>query len=82
MTSQILRAPGSREDRGATAAEYGLLVAAIAAVVTSTVFGFGHTIGITFHRTYTSYSCATATGTGPHPPGCPGPGRSSARPRR
>lgn len=40
-----------REDRGATAVEYGLLVAAIAAVIVGVVFGFGSIVNDTFSRT-------------------------------
>ena len=45
--TRILR----RDDRGATAVEYGLLIAAIAAVIVAVVFGFGSTVFDAFSRT-------------------------------
>lgn len=41
----------SANDRGASAVEYGLMVAAIAAVIVGVVFGFGHMVSRTFSQT-------------------------------
>lgn len=41
----------SRRDRGASAVEYGLLVAAIAAVIVGVVFGLGHLVHEAFSTT-------------------------------
>ncbi len=41
MKSRIRRVATSAGDRGASAVEYALMVAAIAAVIVAVVFGFG-----------------------------------------
>jgi pilus assembly protein Flp/PilA len=43
-------------DRGASAVEYGLMVAAIAAVIVGIVFGLGKLVGGTFNNTCQSIS--------------------------
>jgi pilus assembly protein Flp/PilA len=48
-----------RRDRGASAVEYGLLVAAIAALVVGVVFGLGNTIKGQFTQTS---SCIATSG--------------------
>jgi pilus assembly protein Flp/PilA len=48
-------------DRGASAVEYGLLVAAIAAVIVAIVFGLGKLIKNAFSSTS---NCISTTGTG------------------
>jgi pilus assembly protein Flp/PilA len=58
----------SVSDRGASAVEYGLMVAAIAAVIVGIVFGFGHMLNDTFTKTS---NCIAAHGTGDPFPGCP-----------
>ena len=68
MTSRIRRAVRSAGDRGASAVEYGLMVAAIAAVIVGVVFGFGQMINTTFGKTS---DCIAAHGTGAPYPGCP-----------
>lgn len=50
-----------RSDRGASAVEYGLLVAAIAAVIVAIVFGLGGLIKDAFSKTS---SCISGTGAG------------------
>jgi pilus assembly protein Flp/PilA len=50
-----------RRERGASAVEYGLLVAAIAALVVGVVFGLGSTIKGQFTQTS---SCIATSGTG------------------
>lgn len=44
----------TRDDRGASAVEYGLLVAAIAAVIIVAVFAFGGFVSDIFEETCTS----------------------------
>ncbi len=40
-----------RADRGASAVEYGLLVAAIAAIIVGVVFGLGGVVAASFQQT-------------------------------
>ncbi|CUR53952.1 hypothetical protein NOCA2110007 [metagenome] len=47
-----------RDERGASAVEYGLLIAGIAALVVLVVFSFGHVISDLFGN-----SCGTVAGT-------------------
>jgi pilus assembly protein Flp/PilA len=51
MITRIRRVGRSAKDRGASAVEYGLLVAAIAAVIVGVVFGLGRIVGGTFQQT-------------------------------
>ena len=51
MRSRIRRVAHSAGDRGASAVEYALMVAAIAAVIVAVVFGFGNLISNTFQGT-------------------------------
>ena len=51
MISRIRRVATSAGDRGASAVEYALMVAAIAAVIVAVVFGFGNLINNTFEGT-------------------------------
>jgi pilus assembly protein Flp/PilA len=50
-------------ERGASAVEYGLLVAAIAALVVGVVFGLGNTIKGKFTQTQTCLSAGSAATT-------------------
>ena len=50
-------------DRGASAVEYGLLVAAIAAVIVGVVFALGGLINGAFNKTCTSIQGQTTAGT-------------------
>jgi pilus assembly protein Flp/PilA len=50
-----------KDDRGASAVEYGLLVAAIAAVIVGIVFGLGTLVKNAFSKTS---SCISGTGSG------------------
>jgi pilus assembly protein Flp/PilA len=68
MMTRIRRAMDTAIDRGASAVEYGLMVAAIAAVIVGIVFGFGHLVNDTFTKTS---NCIAAHGTGKPFPGCP-----------
>ena len=49
------------EERGASAVEYGLLIAGIAALIVVVVFAFGGTIKDTFSDTCESIGGASAT---------------------
>ena len=51
----------SASDRGASAVEYGLMVAAIAAVIVGIVFGLGSLVKGTFN---TTSSCIAKVGAG------------------
>ena len=46
----------NRDDRGATAVEYGLIVAAIAAVIIATVFLLGAKVEAAFNTVLTSWT--------------------------
>jgi pilus assembly protein Flp/PilA len=71
MKSRIRRALRSTGDRGASAVEYGLMVAAIAAVIVGIVFGFGQMINNTFSKTS---NCIQNLGQStPAYPDCPNP---------
>lgn len=52
--------PRHRDEEGASAVEYGLLVALIAAVIVLAVFAFGTLVKGTFHQT-----CENFTNPGP-----------------
>ena len=51
MRTRRIRARRLTTDNGASAVEYGLLVAAVAAVITGVVFGLGGIVGATFQQT-------------------------------
>lgn len=51
LMSKIARLARTTHDRGASAVEYGLLVAAIAAVIVGVVFGLGALVQSAFHNT-------------------------------
>jgi pilus assembly protein Flp/PilA len=53
---QMLRRLRTRGDEGASAVEYGLLVAAIAAVIVIIIFALGHVISGVFSSTCGSIS--------------------------
>jgi pilus assembly protein Flp/PilA len=55
-------------DRGASAVEYGLMVAAIAAAIVAIVFGFGQSLTDAYHDTCTeieAHNAATSPDSGP-----------------
>lgn len=47
-------------DQGASAVEYGMLVAAIAAIIVAVVFGLGHLVGQAFHTTCSALNAQPA----------------------
>ncbi len=49
-----------RDERGASAVEYGLLIAGIAALIVVVVFAFGGTISNIFNNTCTSINSGAA----------------------
>jgi pilus assembly protein Flp/PilA len=51
MLGYIRKLTGDVKDRGASAVEYGLMVAAIAAVIVAVVFGLGGLVKDTFKDT-------------------------------
>jgi pilus assembly protein Flp/PilA len=53
MLAYIRKVSRKTADRGATAVEYGLMVAAIAAIIVAVVFGLGSLIKTTFDNTNT-----------------------------
>ena len=59
MLRYIRKVMRSASDRGASAVEYGLMVAAIAAVIVGIVFGLGRLVGTQFDNT-----CKGITGGG------------------
>ena len=54
MLRYIRKVMSSASDRGASAVEYGLMVAAIAAVIVGIVFGLGKLVGKQFDETCSS----------------------------
>jgi len=63
MRSRTHRGARRRCDAGASAVEYGLMVAAIAAVIVAVVFGFGNLVSTTFQGTA---DCIENRQTGPN----------------
>jgi pilus assembly protein Flp/PilA len=51
MLAYLRKVMRRAEDRGASAVEYGLMVAAIAAVIVSAVFALGTTVNDAFNNT-------------------------------
>jgi pilus assembly protein Flp/PilA len=68
LSSRSGRGATSRSDRGASAVEYGLLVAAVAALIVGAAFAFGNVVGENFTKTS---NCLVARGNGDPFPGCP-----------
>jgi pilus assembly protein Flp/PilA len=59
MHAYIRKITRHARDRGASAVEYGLLVAAIAAVIVGVVFGLGTLVKDAFSHTCTTISAGT-----------------------
>lgn len=55
-------APRRPDDRGASAVEYGLMIAAVAAIVVGVVFGIGQLVDDAFTSTADQLSACTETG--------------------
>jgi pilus assembly protein Flp/PilA len=63
---------GDAKDRGASAVEYGLMVAAIAAVIVAIVFGLGGLVKSTFTDTCQEIQAGAAADGDPIPGDCGG----------
>lgn len=50
-----------RDERGASAVEYGLLIAGVAALIILAVFAFGGSVGDLFRETCTTVQSQTST---------------------
>src|SRR5919107_1495534 len=81
MLRYFRKITGDAKDRGASAVEYGLMVAAIAAVIVAVVFGLGGLVRGTFIDTCTEIDtgAAAAAGQGTGPPRNRTPGGSMTR---
>ncbi len=63
MLAYLRKTTRRAQDRGASAVEYGLMVAAIAAVIVGVVFGLGNLVRTTFTDTCTAIETNNGTGT-------------------
>jgi pilus assembly protein Flp/PilA len=61
MLIKLRKVVRASKDRGASAVEYGLMVAAIAAVIVGIVFGLGSVVKNVFTNTCTSISAKAST---------------------
>ncbi|MBT0771029.1 Flp family type IVb pilin [Kineosporia sp. J2-2] len=64
MLSNLRKVTADAKDRGASAVEYGLMVAAIAAVIVAVVFGLGTIVRNTFSDTCDSLSAGVSASGG------------------
>jgi pilus assembly protein Flp/PilA len=64
MLSNLRKVLRGARDRGASAVEYGLMVAAIAAVIVGIVFGLGALVGNTFNTTCSKINQGATTTAG------------------
>jgi len=62
MLARIRRMAKASRERGASAVEYGLMVAAIAALIIGVVFGLGQLVRNAFSTTSSSMSKCTSGG--------------------
>jgi pilus assembly protein Flp/PilA len=62
MLSYFHKVMRTTKDRGASAVEYGLMVAAIAAVIVGIVFGLGSVVSGVFNKTCTKINSSTTPG--------------------
>ena len=70
MLAYLRKVMRQTKDRGASAVEYGLLVAAIAAVIVGAVFALGGTVSSAFTHTTACLSAGAAAAPGQANP-CP-----------
>jgi pilus assembly protein Flp/PilA len=70
MLAYLRKVMRRAEDRGASAVEYGLMVAAIAAVIVGIVFALGSTVRDKFQQTSDCIVAGATAGTGGQLP-CP-----------
>jgi pilus assembly protein Flp/PilA len=64
MSARIRRLARTAQDRGASAIEYGLMIAAIAAVIVTTVFTLGSFVEGAFTKTCAAISASPVEGSG------------------
>jgi pilus assembly protein Flp/PilA len=64
MLAYLRKVSRRAHDRGASAVEYGLMVAAIAAVIVGVVFGLGGLVRGAFSKTCTAIGAAASQNTG------------------
>src|SRR3954465_5746386 len=83
MLAYLRKVTRRARDRGASAVEYGLMVAAIAAVIVGVVFGLGTLVKGAFSKTCTAISAPANVGGGPccYTPSRAAPPVAHARPR-
>jgi pilus assembly protein Flp/PilA len=62
MIRSIRKYQFAKNDEGASAVEYGLLVAAIAAVIVLVVFALGGIVSSVFHKTCSTISSGASVG--------------------
>ena len=67
MLSDLREVRHEAKDKGASAVEYGLMVAAIAAVIVTIVFGLGTLVGNTLNSTCKGINTASAQAGTPTP---------------
>ena len=70
MLAYLRKVSRHARDRGASAVEYGLMVAAIAAVIVGVVFGLGTLVQNAFNKTCNAMSAQDASATADS---CPAP---------
>jgi pilus assembly protein Flp/PilA len=61
MLNNLRKVMRDTKERGASAVEYGLMVAAIAAVIVGIVFGLGTLVGKTFNDTCSAINTGAGT---------------------
>ena len=61
MLAYLRKVSSHARDRGASAVEYGLMVAAIAAVIVGVVFGLGSLVQNAFSKTCSAISSSDTT---------------------
>ena len=62
MLAYLRKVSRTTRDRGASAVEYGLMVAAIAAVIVGVVFGLGTLVKSAFSKTCSAVATSGTTG--------------------
>jgi pilus assembly protein Flp/PilA len=67
MLAYLRKVSRHARDRGASAVEYGLMVAAIAAVIVGVVFGLGTLVKSAFDKTCSAVSSSVTNPTGSCP---------------
>lgn len=71
LRSRAAHTAKAARDRGSSAVEYGLMVAAVAAVIVGAVFGFGRVVAQTFDNTCAELTERSQTVCAPPPPPAP-----------